>query len=180
MVTEVTDERGLVRRAADGEEVAFATLVRSHSDLVWRFAMGMLRDAGAAEEAAQDTFLKAHGALDGFRGDSAFRSWLLSICSRVCLDRLRQVRPSSLPLSAASDLKAPPDREDVRLTVEAELNRLAPDQKQAFVLVSMLGYSRAEAAQIAGVPASTMRSRVASARERLAEALATTMLGGDS
>ncbi len=172
------DEKTLVERAAAGEDGAFASLVRMHTDTVWRFAMGMLRDAGAAEDASQDTFIKAYGALGAFRGDSAFRSWLLSICSRVCLDRLRQRRVDSVPLTSAMRIASAPDRTDTRLLIEAALQALDPDQKQAFVLVCVLGFSRTEAAEVARVPASTMRSRVATARGRLADALKDS--GGES
>lgn len=171
MTIDVTDEPGLVERAASGEDSAFAELVRCHSDAVWRFAMGMLRDAGAAEEAAQDTFVNAHRALDGFRGDASFRSWLLSICSRVCLDRLRRRSWESVPLETLRDIHSPHDQADVRLTIDAAIDRLDPDQREAFVLVSVMGFSREEAALIARVPSSTMRSRVAKARGRLADAL---------
>ena len=175
MAIDVTDDSGLVELAAAGEDTAFAALVRTHTDTVWRFAMGMLRDRGAAEEAAQDTFLKAHRALASFRGEAAFRTWLLTICSRICIDRMRKSRPPSVPLHAAERTYSPLDRSDIRMAIDDALSALGTDQQQAFLLVSVLGFSRQEAAEIAGVPPSTMRSRVAAARGHMAAALSEAM-----
>lgn len=162
------EDNSLAARAADGDEAAFELLVRRHTEGVWRLARSILRDDFEAEEAVQDTFLKAHRALASFRGEAAFRTWLLAICHRTCLDRLRLRRAAVVPLALVRERCAEEDMPDIRLALEQILNGLSEDERRAFVLVHVLAFSREEAARICEVPASTMRSRVARARERLA------------
>lgn len=165
------EDHELVSRAAGGDEAAFEGLVRRHTDAVWRFARARLHDDFAAEEAVQDTFLKAYRNLHTFRGESKVTTWLLSICHRTCIDRLRLKRHEVVSLDEVRRERARADQPDLRMAIEEALGRIPDDERVAFWLVAALGYSREEAAKIVGVPASTMRSRVARARERLARAL---------
>lgn len=165
------DDHALVIDAAGGSREAFESLVRRHTDAVWRMARARLRDDFAAEEATQDTFLKAYRNLHTFRGESAVRTWLLSICHRTCIDRLRLKRAELVSLEDARPLRSPEERPDLKVALEAAMEHLAPEEREAFQLVDVLGYSREEAAAVVGVPSSTMRSRVARARERLAREL---------
>jgi RNA polymerase sigma-70 factor (ECF subfamily) len=171
------DER-LVARAATGDEGAFEQLVRRHTPRVWRLARSMLPDHFEAEEAVQDTFVKAYRALNSFRGEAAFGTWLIRICSRTCVDRLRVRRAPSEALDQATVESPAQGPVEVRLLVEEALSRLPPEERAAFVLVHMLEFTREEAAVVSGVPASTMRDRVARARQRLAAALAEQEVGG--
>lgn len=168
--TEVTDV-DLVRRSAAGDETAFELLVRRHADAVWRFARATLHDDHLAEDAVQDTFLKAHRGAAGFRGDAAVRTWLLTICHRTCIDRLRKRTAEVVPIERLREERALEHHHDLRIGLAAALQALPADERQAFTLVHVLGHSREEAAAIAGVPASTMRSRVARARGRLVDAM---------
>ena len=161
----------LVQRAIGGDEEAFELLVRRHAPAAWRLARSLLRDDFAAEEVVQDAFLKAHRALPSFRGDAAFATWLLSIARRLCLDRLRLKRAQIVPLDEARLVRARASDAVLRVAIERAVEELGDVEREAFTLVDVLGYSREEAAAIAGVPASTMRSRVGRARERLARAL---------
>lgn len=161
----------LIERAATGDDLAFETIVRRHTDAVWRLARANLRDDFTAEEVVQDTFLKAHRALPSFRGESSVRTWLLAICQRTCIDRTRRKRPTLVSLDEARRARAREERPEVAVAIVQSMDRLSPDERRAFTLVDVLGYSREEAAQIVGVPASTMRSRVAKARLRLMDAL---------
>lgn len=147
------EDISLVARAADGDEAAFELLVGRHTESVWRLARSILHDDFEAEEPVQDTFLKAHHALASFRGEAAFRTWLLAICHRTCLDRLRLRRAAVVPLALLRDRRAAEEMPDIRLPLEQTLAGLSEDERRAFVCE---------------VPASTMRSRVARARERLA------------
>ena len=165
------DDDVLVGKAAQGDELAFEVLVRRHTELVWRMARSLLDDDFAAEEAVQDTFLKAHGGLVRFRGEAAVTTWLLSICNRCCIDRLRRRRAELVPLEHLREQRAREDTAELRLTIERALPVLPTADRQAFTLVDVLGYSREEAAGIVGVPASTMRTRVARARTRLIDVL---------
>lgn len=161
----------LVERAAAGDGLAFEAMVRRHTDAVWQVARANLRDDFAAEEVVQDTFLKAHRALGSFRGESSVRTWLLAICQRTCIDRSRRKRATLVSLDEARRARAREEQPELALAIVQSMERLSPDERRAFTLVDVLGYSREEAAQIVGVPASTMRSRVAKARLRLMDAL---------
>lgn len=166
------DDQALVQEAAGGDEDAFELLVRRHTENVWRLAVGLLRDPHEAEEATQDTFLKAYRALGSFRGDAAVGTWLHTICRRTCLDRLRRSSPEVVELEKVRTAKARTGRPDDRVALREALAGLGQDEREAFALVDALGYTSEEAARLCDVPASTMRSRVARARERLADALA--------
>jgi len=80
----------LVRRARDGDEAAFSALVREHGEAVYRTALAMVADPDVAQDVAQETFLKAYRALQGFRGDAAFRTWLLTIAANAARGTLRR------------------------------------------------------------------------------------------
>jgi RNA polymerase sigma-70 factor, ECF subfamily len=162
------DETVLSSRAAAGDESAFEVLVRRHTDPLWRLARSLLRDDVEAEDAVQETFIKAYASLTSFGGRSSFRTWLHTICFRECMDRLRVQRANVVPLHT---IAAPPSTEtapDTRLVVEQALRSMSSKEREAFVLVHVLGYSREEASIICGAPSSTVRSRVSRARLHLA------------
>lgn len=166
------DDHDLIERVRRGDGAAFELLVRRHSGAAWRFARSLLHDDFAADEAVQDAFLKAHRALPSFRADAAFQTWLFTIVRRMCLDRLRSRKPPVVSLDEARHVRARRDSALLRLVIEQAMAELPVLEREAFALVDVLGHSRESAASIVGVPASTMRSRVARARERLAESLA--------
>ena len=172
-MAEPTDA-ALAASAAGGDTRAFEMLMRRHYAAVWRVAFLSAREEMAAEELAQDTFLRAYGALSGWRGDASLRTWLATICRRLCIDRARlkhleTVTEPDLESAAGStsETEALADRVDLR----AALDRLPADDREAFLLVNHYGYSSFETATLLGVPASTVRSRVGRARQRLAAAL---------
>jgi RNA polymerase sigma-70 factor, ECF subfamily len=172
-VAEPTDAV-LAASAAGGDTGAFEMLVRRHYAAVWRIAFLSVREEMAAEELTQDTFLRAYGALAGWRGDASLRAWLATICRRLCIDRARLKRLETViapdlesVAGSTSETEALADRFDLR----AALDRLPADDREAFLLVHHYGYSSFETATLLGVPASTVRSRVGRARERLAAAL---------
>lgn len=82
----------LVQHCLDGDEAAIETLVHTYQHIVYRLAYSILGDAAEADEAAQDTFVSALGALRSYRGDAAFKTWLYAIAVNVCRGRLRKRR----------------------------------------------------------------------------------------
>jgi RNA polymerase sigma-70 factor (ECF subfamily) len=84
------EDRDLLERARDGDAEALGSLVERHQGVVYRFLVGFLRDEDEAADVAQDTFLKALDRLDGFRGDSSFRTWLLVIAKNEALGLIRK------------------------------------------------------------------------------------------
>jgi RNA polymerase sigma-70 factor (ECF subfamily) len=118
-----------------------------------------------------------------FRGDSAVTTWLHRIVVNAALDRMR--RRASRPTAGGQDEEAldalatsgrplsdPSGTTDISMDVQAALRRLVPEQQAALVLVDMLGYSIADAADVLGVSEGTVKSRAARGRARLAPRLA--------
>jgi RNA polymerase sigma-70 factor, ECF subfamily len=87
---ELTDEE-LVARGRAGDESALSALVDRHHGAAFRVAVSMTRDEDAAADVVQDSFLKAFNALDGFRGDASFRTWLLTIAANEARGALRRM-----------------------------------------------------------------------------------------
>ncbi|MFI7274741.1 sigma-70 family RNA polymerase sigma factor [Streptomyces sp. NPDC049879] len=161
--------------AGDGDRDAAERFVRATYDDVRRFVAHLSADGPGADDLAQETFARALGSLPGFAGRSCARAWLLSIARRVVVDRYRRaaVRPA---LADTADWLAAADRAQPRRAPGFEeqialldaLRALDGGRRQAFVLTQLLGLSYAEAAEIAGCPVGTVRSRVARARRDLA------------
>jgi RNA polymerase sigma-70 factor (ECF subfamily) len=84
-----TDEE-LARRGQDGDEAAFEALVQRHHATVYRVALSIVSDPDLAQDAAQEAFLKAYRGLGGFRGEAAFRTWLLTITANAARSMLRR------------------------------------------------------------------------------------------
>ena len=161
----------LARAAGRGDHAALARLVRETQGEVWRLCAHLV-DPAAADDLAQDTYLRAIPALRGFRGDASVRTWLLAIARRACAaeisarsrDRQLAARLAATPPGAlAPPTPGPGGQVEAGLLLAA----LEPDRRAAFVLTQMLGCSYAEAAAVCGCPVGTIRSRVARAREDL-------------
>lgn len=165
----IAEDQELVGRAARGDDVAFELLVRRHTETVWRVCAGMLRDRALAEEAVQDTFLKAYTALGSFRGEASPRTWLVTIANRTCIDLLRRPRLEVASLDEARTKRSRDADAATRAALSMAIDSLSEEHRQAFLLVDVLGMSREEAALIAGVPASTLKSRLTRAHELLVE-----------
>jgi len=173
--------------AAGGDPLAAAAFVRATQSDVWRLCAA-LGDRGSAEDLTQETYLRAFGSLHRFENRSSVRTWLLSIARRVCADAVRSRRRRRLTLLRDDAVletllqdRAPADDVAEGATVADLLARLDPDRREAFVLTQLLGLSYADAADVAGCPVGTIRSRVARARADLIDSLAGVKEdGGDS
>lgn len=167
----------LARAAGRGDRAALASFIRETQGDVWRLC-AYLVDPAAAEDLAQDTYLRAIPALRRFRGDAPVRAWLLAIARRACSaeisarsrDRRLAARLAAVPDAA---LGPPPAEPGAQAAADELLAALEPGRRAAFVLTQMLGCSYAEAAAVCECPVGTIRSRVARAREDL-----DAMLGG--
>ena len=172
----------LLRRHAGGDADAFGQLFLRHRDRLWAVALRTLADPEDAADALQDAMISAFRRADSFRGDSAVTTWLHRIVVNACLDRLR--RKAARPATGGTDERTldslAMDRarsdsasdSDISLDVRAALRTLPPDQQAALVLVDMLGYPVADAAEVLGISQGTVKSRCARGRARLAPRLA--------
>ena len=161
----------LARAAGRGDDAALAMFVRQTHPDVWRFCAHLV-DPAAADDLAQETYVRAIPALRRFRGDAQVRTWLLSIARRVCAaefgarTRERELA-ARLATAPTAGVGQPPAEPGAQTTVDLLLAALDPDRRAAFVLTQLLGLSYAEAAQVCGCPIGTIRSRVARARDDL-------------
>ena len=136
---------------------------------IWRFCAA-LAGRPAADDLAQETFLRATGALPRFRGHASGRTWILAIARRVCMDELRgRYRRDRLDTRLAAVAHALPSAHDPTGAVATRelLLDLEPDRRVAFVLTQLFQLSYEEAATVCGCPVGTIRSRVARARDDL-------------
>ena len=167
----------------NGDADAFGMLFTRHSGRLWAVAVRTLGDADEAGDALQDAMISAFRQASGFRGDSAVTTWLHRIVVNACLDRLRRraARPAVTGLDErvmdALSPVAPSGSDeaasaDTALDVTAALRTLPPDQRAALVLVDMLGYPVADAAEVLGVSPGTVKSRCSRGRARLLPRLA--------
>jgi RNA polymerase sigma-70 factor (ECF subfamily) len=162
------DEAALVAAARAGEGEAFARLVELHQARVRALARALVGEAALAEDVAQESFVRAWRGLGGFRAESTFAAWLYTITRRTALEQVRRRRRrDEVPLEQAGDLGTAADPV-LRLDLERGLAQLDDGQREAFLLVAVLGLGYEEAALALDCPRGTVASRVARARARLA------------
>lgn len=168
-----------VRAGYPHETRTYGELVSRHWPRVWRVCQAVLLDAHDAEEAAQDTFLKAHRYLPSFRGESRFTTWLSRIAHHAAIDRLRSRRRER---SARADL-AEDSKSALRITpmephgqgadvrrVRAALAELSPEDRSMLILRDVEGYSYEDMAVMLAVEQGAARMRLTRARSRLRRA----------
>src|ERR1041384_1858412 len=154
-VGETTDAE-LIQRWKNGDQRAATTLVERHSPALARFAVscGARHDI---DELVQDTFVRAFNSIDGFRGDSSFRTWLLTIERRLLLDRRRSEkrRPDKVEIqegdaSTQFDALDGMVADEARKRVTEAVTKLSPTQREVFTLRVAEGLSYKEIADAVG------------------------------
>ncbi|GHH71631.1 hypothetical protein GCM10018781_33150 [Kitasatospora indigofera] len=162
----------LALAAAGGCRTSVEAFVSATQRDVWRF-VAHLTDVDAADDLAQETFLRALNALPSFAGRSSARTWLLSIARRTVVDRYRSlaVRPRRAALATWEEAADHPSRAGRGFEDGLVLNDLVAflpaQRREAFVLTQVVGLTYAEVAAMSGCPVGTVRSRVARARDQL-------------
>ncbi|MFR9731839.1 sigma-70 family RNA polymerase sigma factor [Saccharopolyspora sp. MS10] len=171
--SEAEDARvtALALAAGKGDRRALEDFVRTTQRDVWRF-LAHLAGVSAADDLAQETYLRALRAVRTFRGTASARTWLLSIARRVAVDQVRhdRARPRTVAadwvVAAEAGGRAGRGFEEL-VEVNLLLDGLAEDRREALVLTQVLGLTYQEAAEVCGCELGTVRSRVARAREDL-------------
>ena len=175
-------DAALVARVTGGDTDAYAVLVARHRDRLARYALRMLGDRDDAEEALQDTFIRAYRALPRCDAPDRFDAWLFSILVNRCrtagarLSRRERtfVRDDGALLGAASGAEGPAaevERGQWREEIARALARLDAAQREAFLLKHVEELSYEEMAVVTGVGVSALKMRVKRACDRLRELL---------
>lgn len=164
----------LALAARDGDPAKADRLVRALQHDVRRYVAYLSADPQAADDLTQEVFLRALAGLHRFEGRSSARTWLLSIARRTVVDSLR--RSAARPrLADRHDWQTAAEQSQPRgvpgfedgVALADLLATIPPERREAFVLTQLLGLPYAEAAEAAGCPIGTVRSRVARARTAL-------------
>jgi RNA polymerase sigma-70 factor, ECF subfamily len=182
--TEVSD-LDLVRLAQTGDSEAFGELVQRNRRAVFRAALAAVGSAAEADDVAQEAFVTAYRKLNSFRGDAAFRTWLLAITWRKALDRrkslTRWIRLTVTPADFGEDtvdlIETVPsmNRSQEENVSAAQLRRrlrkliatLPKKLRDALLLAGCGEYSYDQIAEMLQVPVGTVKWRVSEARKLL-------------
>jgi RNA polymerase sigma-70 factor (ECF subfamily) len=173
------DEKLWIARALKGDNQSFSQLVEAYQRPVFNVCYRMLGDPAEAEDAAQETFIRAYTRIDSYDPSRKFSSWLLAIASHYCIDRLRRKR---FGLVSWDDLPpwrwlpdSDPQPEEVALRHEAQrqvqelLKELPPDYRAAVVLRYWHELSYEEIADALDSTLPAIKSRLFRARQMMAQ-----------
>ena len=173
----------LVRRAAEGGSDAFEPLVQRYSNTIVRFAYHMLDDFQAAEDIAQESFLKAFSHLRRLADPERFSTWLYSITRHLCLDWIRAKR-SMLSVEVLEDdgiqvtdeRGPPPDRgietDELHRAVLNELQDLRADYREILLMKHVYELSYKEIGKMEGLSVSAVGEKLSRVRQMLRKRLA--------
>jgi len=178
----VKDERELVAQAQHGSDEAFTELVEAYQTHVYNLCYRMLGEAQSAEDAAQETFLRAFQHLQRYDHARPFGTWLLSIAAHYCIDRLRRRRFSftsfdededghalELPDTAAPSPELETVHREQREQLQGYLQKLNSVDRAAIVLRYWHDCSEAEIAATLNLTVSAVKSRLHRARRELGD-----------
>jgi RNA polymerase sigma-70 factor (ECF subfamily) len=169
-------EQDWVWRARAGDEAAFTQLVETYQTPIYNLCYRMLGEAGEAEDAAQETFLRAYAQLGSYDAGRSFKTWLFSIANHHCIDRLRKRRLTWLsidddnlpPHPALQEQEPGPEESLVRRqqaqVLQGVLARLPPEDRSVIVMRYWYDLSYEEIADATRTTVSAVKSRLHRAR----------------
>ncbi len=168
-------DRDLVEAAKRGDQAAFVDLVRLRGGRLFAIAHRILRDVDRAEDALQDALVIAWRDLPSLRDPDRFDAWVHRLLTHVCLAEAGRERKriSNLYVLQADDRAAPDELLSIadRDQLDRGFRRLSPDERAILVLRHFVGYEPTEIADILGIPAGTVRSRLHHAHRAMRAAL---------
>ena len=177
-------EQEIIARVLGGDRDAFAALVDAYQTMVYQLALRICGTPEDAQDAAQESFLRAYSNLSGFRGDSRFSVWLYRLTNNVCIDfcRARRLRPSvSLTCQQEGDDEpeelpiadyrwSPEDeleRRELRAAIRRGLDALPEDMRHILTMREIDGLSYEEIGALLSLGSGTVKSRLFRARKKL-------------
>jgi RNA polymerase sigma-70 factor (ECF subfamily) len=165
-------DESLMARVAAGDREAFRCLIDRHGGAIVAFAGRTLGDHAAAEDVAQESFLRLWTQAPRWRPVARLTTWLHRVALNLCLDRLRRTAEASLdavadPVDPGPSPSARVATDEVGRQVNAVLATLPPAQRAAVTLCHYQGFSNAEAADTMAVSVEALESLLARARRTL-------------
>ncbi len=172
--TEPPTDGELVEAVLNGDQDAFGLLVHRYQDVLFRYAEGMVGGRDDAADVVQLSFIKGYRNLHRCREPEKVGGWLFRIAANLCKDRLKGRHRREVPLESAPGLSANredpeggAERAELREEIGRALERLTPEQREAFVLKHVEGWSYEEMAERLEVSVPALKMRVHRAREEL-------------
>jgi len=181
----------LVARALEGHQEAFREIVVRFERPVYSLVARMLQDPAAAEDLAQEVFIKAFRRLDTYDTQRKLSSWLFKIAHNTTIDYLRRRTPETVPLEAPSSSGTREDgggglaavladgsaespavaaeRRDMARALEQAIARLRPEYRASVVMFYVEGASYQEICEVTGLPLGTVKTNLHRARKELAQ-----------
>jgi RNA polymerase sigma-70 factor (ECF subfamily) len=187
----LTDQE-VVLLARSGREAAYRELVRRYERPVFALLYRMLRDRELAEDLAQETFVKALNAIESYRPEFKFSSWIFKIANNAAIDHLRRRELDTLSLDGSPHAETPEAMQATALqigarqespldavearelggAIEAAIGRLRPEYRSCILLRHVEGRAYEEIAEILDLPLGTVKTYIHRARNELRLALA--------
>jgi RNA polymerase sigma-70 factor (ECF subfamily) len=173
-----SNEHEWLSRAIKGNDEAFGYLVEMYQRPVFNLCYRMTGNPGDAEDAAQETFLRAYQNLKRYNPEKPFATWLLSIAAHYCIDQLRRKKLPAVPIEVLPEESAPDDSPNPEhFTSQAEeqralrqvLDLLSPLDRAAIVLRYWYDYSDEQIGDTLSLTVSAVKSRLHRARRELAQ-----------
>ena len=171
-------ESDIIQQCRDGNKEAFRWLVQQHQRMVFSLALKMLADEEEAKDVVQETFIRVWQRISDYNPQKPFTTWLYTIASRFCLDRLKQLH-RILPLPEdesvlqrfANDEQQTLENSEWVSIVRMLAEGLSPRQKLVFTLCQLEDLPSSEVEQITGLDAKQVKSNLYVARQTIREHL---------
>ena len=177
-------EKDLIRRAKQGDMLAFEELILQHEKIVYNVALRMMNHSEDARDISQEVFLKAYRNLANFDERSAFSTWLYRITHNTCIDEMRKRKgkqnysleeeleneDGSMQRQIANEGDTPEEsllREEQKSEILQALDTLSEEHKAAIILRDVKGLSYEEISEILELSLGTVKSRISRARNQL-------------
>jgi RNA polymerase sigma-70 factor (ECF subfamily) len=166
--TQYASEDELLAACRRQEIAAFEVLYLQHGARLKSVAYHIVRSRQDAEDAVQETFLKAYRAIAGFRGQASVATWLCRIVVNTSYDIARKRRQETEP---SPQLEAPRTFPNLRMALDDALRRINPKLRMVFLLFEVEGFKHSEIASILDIPEGTSKAWLFEARNELRQLL---------
>jgi RNA polymerase sigma-70 factor, ECF subfamily len=185
-------DQEVVLKARAGQDAAYRELIRRYERPVFALLFRMVRDRELAEDLAQETFVKALNAIDSYRPEFKFSSWIFKIANNAAIDHLRRRELDTLSLDGSPHAETPEamqatalqigarqespldtvEAKELGTAIEAAIGSLRPEYRSCILLRHVEGRAYEEIAEILNLPLGTVKTYIHRARNELRIALA--------